>query len=270
MADAGAPILEVADVTLQFGGVSALSDVSLSVGEGEIFSIIGPNGAGKTSLLNCVSGRYRPQQGAIRFRGEDLTRAKPNARCARGIGRTFQNLALYNRMSVLGNILVGRHNQLRNNFITGSLYWLTGADREEIEHRRAAETIIDFLEIAHIRKATTGTLSYGLRKRVELARAMALEPALLLLDEPMAGMNQEEKEDMARFIIDLNEEWGVTIAMIEHDIGAVMDISHRVAVLDFGQRIALGTPEEVMADPRVKQAYLGEDIEAEHDHRAAS
>jgi len=270
MADGDTAILEVDAATLRFGGVSALRDVSVAVRPGEIFSIIGPNGAGKTSLLNCVSGRYRPQQGAIQFRGEDVTRAKPNARCARGIGRTFQNLALYNRMSVLDNILVGRHNQLRNNFITGSLYWLTGADREEIEHRRAAETIIDFLEITHIRKAKTGTLSYGLRKRVELARAMAIEPSLLLLDEPMAGMNHEEKEDMARFIIDLNEEWGVTIVMIEHDMAAVMDISHRVAVLDFGEQIAEGTPDEVMADPRVKQAYLGEEGEADSALEAAS
>jgi len=270
MTDTGTPILEVGGVSLHFGGVTALSDVSLSVREGEIFSIIGPNGAGKTSLLNCVSGRYRPQEGAVRFRGEDITRAKPNVRCARGIGRTFQNLALYNHMSVLGNILVGRHNQLRNNFVTGSLYWLTGADREEIQHRRAAETIIDFLEITHIRKAMTGTLSYGLRKRVELARAMAVQPSLLLLDEPMAGMNHEEKEDMARFIIDLNEEWGVTIAMIEHDMAAVMDISNRVSVLDFGRQIALGTPDDILADPRVKQAYLGEAGDADSPVEAAS
>ena len=258
----GPPLLDVDDISLSFGGVKALRNVSLNVQPHEIFSVIGPNGAGKTSLLNSISGRYRPQSGGIRFKGEDMTAYKPNKRCQRGIGRTFQNLALYNHMTVLGNIMVGRHHQLKNNFITGPLYWFSGAQREELEHRRAVEDIIDFLEIAHIRKSVAGTLSYGLRKRVELARAMALRPELLLLDEPMAGMNHEEKEDMARFVIDLNEEWGVTVVMIEHDMGVVMDISHRVAVLDFGERIAEGAPDEVMANPRVRQAYLGEEDEA--------
>jgi branched-chain amino acid transport system ATP-binding protein len=254
----GAPLLQVDNVSLSFGGVMALRHMGLEVARREIFSVIGPNGAGKTSLLNIVSGRYRPQSGSIRFAGEEITRFKPNKRCERGIGRTFQNLALYNHMTVLDNIMVGRHHQLKNNFITGPLYWFSGAQREELQHRREVETIIDFLEITHIRKAVAGTLSYGLRKRVELARAMALKPELILLDEPMAGMNHEEKEDMARFVIDLNEEWGVTVVMIEHDMGVVMDISHRVAVLDFGEKIAEGDPDEVMADPRVREAYLGE------------
>jgi branched-chain amino acid transport system ATP-binding protein len=252
-------ILAVDDISLSFGGVKALRNVSLQVRENEIFSIIGPNGAGKTSLLNCISGRYHPQQGAIRFRGEDITRHKPNKRCEAGIGRTFQNLALYNHMTVLGNILVGRHHLLKNNLLTGSLYWFGGAQREELKHRQEVEDIIDFLEIPHIRKSLAGTLSYGLRKRVELARAVALRPKLLLLDEPMAGMNHEEKEDMARYIIDLNEEWGMTIVMIEHDMGVVMDISNRVAVLDFGRKIAEGLPDEIMANPHVREAYLGED-----------
>ena len=255
----GEPILQVQGISLSFGGVKALRNVSMEVGGGEIFSIIGPNGAGKTSLLNCISGRYQPQQGAIVFAGDDITGYKPNRRCECGIGRTFQNLALFNHMTVLDNIMVGRHHLLRNNFVTGSLYWLLGAQREELDHRLEVEDIIDFLEITHIRKATAGTLSYGLRKRVELARAVALRPKLLLLDEPMAGMNHEEKEDMARYIIDLNEEWGITVVMIEHDMGVVMDISNRVMVLDFGATIAEGTPDQVMANPRVKEAYLGED-----------
>ncbi|HKJ95780.1 MAG TPA: ABC transporter ATP-binding protein [Gammaproteobacteria bacterium] len=253
------PMLSLERIQLSFGGVRALRDVSLEVRENEIFSIIGPNGAGKTSLLNCISGRYQPQRGTIRFRGEDITRHRPNRRCERGIGRTFQNLALYNHMSVLENIMVGRHHQLRNNFFTGSLYWLVGAQREELDHRKQVEDIIDFLEITYIRNAQAGTLSYGLRKRVELARAVALRPSLILLDEPMAGMNHEEKEDMARYIIDLNEEWGMTLIMIEHDMGVVMDISSRVAVLDFGEKIAEGEPDSVMAHPRVRQAYLGDE-----------
>jgi len=253
------PILEVRDVSLQFGGVRALSDVSFAVGRGEVFAIIGPNGAGKTSMMNCISGRYTPTAGRVLFKSREITGLKPNQRAELGIGRTFQNLALFGHMSVLDNIMVGRHHLLRNTVLTGALYWIGGAQREELAHRRAVEDIIDFLEIAHIRKATAGTLSYGLRKRVELARAIALKPDLILLDEPMAGMNLEEKEDMARFIIDLNEEWGLSVIMIEHDMGVVMDISHRVAVLDFGQKIAEGLPDEIMSHPRVKTAYLGED-----------
>ncbi|MCW2246643.1 branched-chain amino acid transport system ATP-binding protein [Azospirillum fermentarium] len=253
------PIFEARDVSLRFGGVRALTDVSFSIKKGELFSIIGPNGAGKTSMVNCISGRYRPTDGKVFFKGQDVTPMAPNQRAALGIGRTFQNLALFGHMTVLDNIMVGRHNQLKNNFLTGALYWFTGARKEELAHRREVEEIIDFLEIQHVRKATAGTLSYGLRKRVELARAVALKPDLILLDEPMAGMNLEEKEDMARYIVDLNEEWGMTVVMIEHDMGVVMDISHRVIVLDFGRKIAEGKPEEVLADPRVRSAYLGED-----------
>ena len=250
-------ILSVEDISLAFGGVRALTDVGFGVHKGELFAIIGPNGAGKTSMLNCISGRYRPQKGRIRFQGRDITLLSPNDRANIGIGRTFQNLALFGHMSVLDNIMVGRHHLLRTNVLTGALYWLGGAQKEELAHRREVEEIIDFLEIQHVRKATAGTLSYGLRKRVELARAVALKPDLILLDEPMAGMNLEEKEDMARFIVDLNEEWGMTVIMIEHDMGVVMDISHRVMVLDFGRRIALGLPSEVMAHPQVRRAYLG-------------
>jgi branched-chain amino acid transport system ATP-binding protein len=249
--------LDVRNVSLRFGGVRALTEVSFSVNEGELFSIIGPNGAGKTSLVNCISGRYKPTEGKLFYRGKDITGLKPNARPDIGIGRTFQNLALFHHMSVLDNIMVGRHHLLKNNFLTGSLYWL-GARKEELEHRRKVEDIIDFLDLQAIRKATAGTLPYGLRKRVELARAMALEPNLILLDEPMAGMNFEEKEDMARYIVDLNEEFGMTVMMIEHDMGVVMDISHRVMVLDFGRKIAEGAPAAVLADPHVRRAYLGE------------
>jgi branched-chain amino acid transport system ATP-binding protein len=264
------PILEARGVSMRFGGLSALTDVSFAVREGELFSIIGPNGAGKTSLLNCVSGRYSPTEGEIRFRERDITRMTPAQRAGIGIGRTFQNLALFGHMTVLDNIMVGRHHLLKNNFLTGALYWFTGARTEELEHRRAVEDIIDFLDIQHIRKEVAGTLAYGLRKRVELARAVALKPDLILLDEPMAGMNLEEKEDMARYIVDLNEEWGMTVIMIEHDMGVVMDISHRVMVLDFGERIALGEPREVQENPRVREAYLGDDDEdAGADERAA-
>ncbi len=261
-------LLQVENISLSFGGVKALQGVSFDVKSGELFSIIGPNGAGKTSMLNCISGRYHPQQGEIRFREQPITKLKPNQRCNLGIGRTFQNLALFNHMSVLDNIMVGRHHLLKNNFLTGGLYWFTGARREELEHRQQVEEIIDFLEIAHIRKAQAGTLSYGLRKRVELARAVALKPDLILLDEPMAGMNHEEKEDMARYIIDLNEEWGMTVVMIEHDMGVVMDLSHRVMVLDFGQRIAAGLPDEIMDNPLVKKAYLGEEDEQPSEESA--
>ncbi|MBF0391114.1 MAG: ABC transporter ATP-binding protein [Alphaproteobacteria bacterium] len=257
--DDSAPILETRAISLGFGGVRALSDVSFRVETGEIFSIIGPNGAGKTSMLNCVSGRYKPNEGQVMFKGRDITRLTPNQRATLGLGRTFQNLALFGHMSVLDNIMVGRHHLMKNNFLTGGLYWLTGAQREESEHRRHVEDIIDFLEISHIRKAVAGTLPYGLRKRVELARAVAVRPDLILLDEPMAGMNLEEKEDMARYIVDLNEEWGMTVIMIEHDMGVVMDISHRVMVLDFGRKIADGLPDEIMSNDHVKRAYLGED-----------
>ena len=252
------PLLTAECISLRFGGVRALTDVSFTVHSGELFSIIGPNGAGKTSMVNCISGRYRPTEGHIIYRGQDISALKPNARAALGIGRTFQNLALFHHMTVLDNIMIGRHHLLKNNFLSGSLYWFTGARREELEQRRKVEEIIDFLDLQAVRKAVTGTLPYGLRKRVEVARAMAIEPQLILLDEPMAGMNLEEKEDMARYIVDLNEEHGMTVIMIEHDMGVVMDISHRVMVLDFGSKIAEGDPETVLSDPHVKEAYLGE------------
>ncbi|WP_435276936.1 ABC transporter ATP-binding protein [Psychrobium sp. nBUS_13] len=254
-------ILDVNNISLAFGGVKALTDVSFSVEKGSVFSIIGPNGAGKTSMLNCVSGRYQPQEGAITFDGKIVTNLRPNDRANLGMGRTFQNLALFGHMSVLDNIMVGRYHLLKNNWVTGPLYWLSGAQKEELAHRRHVEEIIDFLEISHIRKSTAGTLSYGLRKRVELARAMALKPKMILLDEPMAGMNLEEKEDMARYILDLNEEFGITVVMIEHDMGVVMDISHQMMVLDFGKKLISGDLEMVMADPHVKRAYLGEEVD---------
>lgn len=257
------PLLKVDNIFLSFGGVHALREVSFEVESGEVFSIIGPNGAGKTSMLNCISGRYQPNRGQIAFKGQNVIGLKPNDRCTLGIGRTFQNLALFNHMTVLDNIMVGRHHLLKNNFLTGPLYWFSGARNEELKHRREVEDIIDFLEIAHIRKEVAGTLSYGLRKRVELARAVALRPDLILLDEPMAGMNLEEKEDMARYVIDLNEEWGMTVIMIEHDMGVVMDISHRVMVLDFGKEICTGLPEEVMENEQVKSAYLGVGLDDE-------
>jgi branched-chain amino acid transport system ATP-binding protein len=251
------PLVELSGVSVRFGGVRALTDVGLAVERGELFSIVGPNGAGKTSLLNCISGRYTPAEGRIVFEDRDITRLPTNRRAALGIGRTFQNLALFGHMSVIDNIMIGRHHLLRNNFLTGSLYWLGGAQQEELEHRRAVEEIIDFLEIQHVRHAVAGTLPYGLRKRAELARAIALKPKLILLDEPMAGMNLEEKMDMARYVVDLNEEWGMTVIMIEHDMGVVMDISHRVAVLDFGRKIAEGVPEAVLTNEDVRIAYLG-------------
>jgi branched-chain amino acid transport system ATP-binding protein len=267
---AAAPLLEIQNISLAFGGVKALTDVSYQVNPGELFSIIGPNGAGKTSMLNCISGRYQPHQGEIRFKGQEITQLRPNDRCHLGIGRTFQNLALFGHMTVLDNIMVGRHHLLKNNFLTGSFYWLFGVQQEEMAHRREVEEIIDFLQISHIRKAVAGTLSYGLRKRVELARAIALRPDLILLDEPMAGMNLEEKEDMARYIIDLNEEWGMTVIMIEHDMGVVMDISHRVLVLDFGKKIAEGLPDEIMNNDYVKRAYLGEEVAEDPAEQAAA
>ncbi len=252
-------MLELKNISVRFGGINALSGVSFEVKKNSLFSIIGPNGAGKTTLLNVISGRYKPTGGEIIYEGKSLTKTHPNKRASLGIGRTFQNLALFDHMTVLENIFIGRHHLLKNNFLKGSLYWLFGGQTEEVTNRIEAEKILDFLEISDIRKAVAGTLSYGLRKRVELARAMAINPKLILLDEPMAGMNQEEKEDMARFIIDLNREWNITIIMIEHDMGVVMDISQKIVVLDFGKKIAEGLPDKIMNDKRVQQAYLGDE-----------
>ncbi len=257
-------LLEANRVILSFRGVAALSDVSLAVDARTIHAIVGPNGAGKTSLLNCISGVYRPQQGTIRFDGRDLTRLAPSARTALGIARTFQNIALFRGMTVLDNLLIGRHVHQHTGVLAGALYFGPG-QREEIAHRELVEDVIDFLEIQHIRKKVVGTLAYGLQKRVELARALALEPKLLLLDEPMAGMNAEEKEDMARFIVEINEERGTTIMMIEHDMGVVMELSNRVTVLNFGERIADGTPDEVKRNRQVQDAYLGEQHDLEVD-----
>ena len=250
-------LLDVHGIILHFRGVAALSDVSFQVEPKTIHAIIGPNGAGKTSMLNCISGVYRPQRGSIRFQDRDISRLSPAARTSLGIARTFQNIALFKGMTVLDNLLIGRHVHQHTGVLGGGIYWGFG-QREEIEHRALCEDIIDFLEIQHIRKKVVGTLAYGLQKRVELARALALAPRLLLLDEPMAGMNAEEKEDMARFIVETAEERGTTIVMIEHDMGVVMDLSNRVTVLNFGEKIADGPPEVVQRNKAVQDAYLGE------------
>ncbi len=255
--------LQVRDVTLHFGGVTALSGVSLDVYEGEILAIIGPNGAGKTSLLNCISGLYRPQEGRITFidergNGHELTKLRPHQIAKLGIARSFQNIELFRHMTVLDNLMLGRHVHMKGNVLTSGLYW-GRQQQEEIEHRKRVEDIIDFLEIEHIRRHMVAALPYGLQKRVELGRALALDPDILLLDEPMAGMNVEEKEDMARFILDINEEWGVTVVLIEHDMGVVMDISDRVVALDFGRVIAEGPPDAIRSNPLVIQAYLGDE-----------
>ena len=252
----GGPLLQVEDVSVRFGALLALNRVSLDVYRGEIVAIIGPNGAGKTSLLNVVSGFYHPYEGRIRFDGRDRTHLSPPDVAELGLARTFQNVALFKGMSVLDNIMTGRLLKMRGHFLLDALWW-GPARRQEFEHRAFVERIIDFLEIQAIRKTPAGRLPYGLQKRVELARALAAEPQLLLLDEPMAGMNVEEKEDMCRFILDVNGELGTTIALIEHDMGVVMDISDRVAVLDYGRKIADGTPDQVRKDQAVLDAYLG-------------
>ena len=255
-AQEGGNQLVVEGVSKRFGGVVAVQDVSLEVPRGAIVSIIGPNGAGKTSLLNMISGFYKPDTGRVVLEGRDITQKKPSDIAALGIARTFQNIALFSGLTVLDNLMLGRHVRMKSGVLASVIYWGM-AQKEDIAHREACEEIIDFLKLQDLRKLPTAALAYGLRKRVELGRALAVEPSVLLLDEPMGGMNQDEKEDMARYILDVNQERGVTVVLIEHDMGVVMDISDHVVVLDRGRRIAAGTPEEVQRNPAVIQAYLG-------------
>ena len=249
-------LLSVENISLAFGGVQAIDGVSFDIREREILAIIGPNGAGKTSMLNCINGFYHPQDGTITYKGAARKQMRPHVAASQGIARTFQNVALFRGMSTLDNIMTGRLLKMKGNILLEALY-VGPARRQEMAHREFAEHIIDFLEIQDIRRTPVGRLPYGLQKRVELGRALAAEPDLLLLDEPMAGMNVEEKEDMCRFVLDVNEEFGTTIALIEHDMGVVMDISDRVVVLDYGRKIADGSPDEVRADQDVIDAYLG-------------
>ena len=252
----GDVILNVQNISLSFGGVKALSDISFDVREHEIRAIIGPNGAGKSSMLNCINGVYTPQQGSITFRGQTFSHMDSHQVAVMGVARTFQNLALFKGMSVLDNIMTGRNLRMKSNLLLQAIRF-GPAQREEFEHRRKVEEIIDFLEIQAYRKTPVGQLPYGLQKRVDLGRALALEPQVLLLDEPMAGLNVEEKQDMCRFILDVNDEFGTTVVLIEHDMGVVMDISDRVVVLDYGKKIGDGTPDEVRNNPEVISAYLG-------------
>ena len=252
----GDVVLELDNITLSFGGVKALTDVSFVVREHEVLAIIGPNGAGKSSMLNVINGVYHPQHGTITFRGTQRRDMDTHDAAAQGIARTFQNIALFRGMSVLDNIMTGRNLLMKATFLEQAIWW-GRARNEELEHRRKVEQVIDFLEIQHIRKTPVGRLPYGLQKRVELARALAAEPSMLLLDEPMAGMNVEEKQDMCRFVLDVNEQYGTTIVLIEHDMGVVMDISDRVVVLDYGKKIGDGVPDEIRSNKAVIDAYLG-------------
>ncbi|WP_029463176.1 ABC transporter ATP-binding protein [Serpentinimonas barnesii] len=252
----GEVILDVQNISLRFGGVKALSDISFDVREHEIRAIIGPNGAGKSSMLNCINGVYKPQEGSITFRGQTFKHMNSRQVAELGVARTFQNLALFKGMSVIDNLMTGRNLRIKSNLLLQALRW-GPAEREETEHREKVERIIDFLEIQAHRKTPVGQLPYGLQKRVDLGRALAMEPQVLLLDEPMAGMNVEEKQDMCRFVLDVNDEFGTTIVLIEHDMSVVMDISDRVVVLDYGKKIGDGSPGEVRANPDVISAYLG-------------
>lgn len=253
-------LLEFEDVSLSFKGIKALDDVSFAVADGELFAVIGPNGAGKTSIFNCINGVYKPQSGSIKWKGEEILGRRPDRVAELGVARTFQNIELFPHMTVLDNIMLGRHIRTKTSWWDGAI-WVGPAKKEELQSRAVAEDIIDFLEIARWRKYPVALLPYGVQKRVELGRALAMEPELLLLDEPVAGMNLEETEDMARFILDIREELAIAMVLVEHDMGLVMDIADRVMVVDFGERIAIGVPSEVQRNPNVIKAYLGEEMD---------